>query len=442
MASKKRYSKEASSHRHCVHCFPDICCCTKSTLNLCKVCGCKRCICKPKCKSKCELELLNLDASKDVTVTQGDLELEIEQGDVSQNNSQGQSGSNLGDQTQTNSQGQSGSTLGDLTQTPTETQTQTMAEQTQNPTETQTQTLGEQTQNPTESQSLTMEGQTLTGPTQTHTNGAQTTGAQTLQANPTNNSSADVSQTVSGVTVNVPVTLEVSCGCEKKKKHGSKDCYKTDDCCAKSMGDILNQVRILQPTFLETIDLYLTDSPSLAQNPIPDQTITNVDDCATVSYATGPIVSTPSSTAQLCKVAGFSSVDNGASPNLFQFLTNYAATCTTNTSSCGCREEDCYSCSRSSCKCNACANGIGDQLRARIGTNVNLTIDGAPDEITDVTVLNVCECLAFFTDASTNTIYVFSLCSIVQFTPVESAPPAAPPPVSNPGTTCFETLFE
>ncbi|WP_377888940.1 hypothetical protein [Alkalihalobacillus sp. R86527] len=316
-----------------------------------------------------------------------------------------------------------------------------MAEQTQNPTETQTQTMAEQTQNPTETQSLTMGDQSLTGPTQTHTNGPQTTGAQTLQANPTNNSSADVTQTVSGVTVNVPVTLEVSCGCDKKK-HDHKQSYKNEDCCAKSMGELLNQIRILQPTFLETIDIYLSDSPALAANPIPDQTITNVYNCSTVSFATGPIVATPSTTAQLCKVAGFSAIDNGATPNLFQYLTNYAATCSTNTSlnNCGCGGYDCNSCNSSLCKCNACANGIGEQLKLLIGSsNVNLIIDGVPEEISDVSVLNVCDCLAFFTSADGTTIYAFSLCAINEFTPVEAL--AAAPPVQQP-PTLFERLFE
>lgn len=442
MGSRKNYHENASTYHFCSLCKSRKCCCQKKSLiDCCKFCSYKNCRCKPlckcipKCKGKCEFELLNIDASKDVTVTQGDLDLQLEQGDVSQNNSQGQSGSNLGPQNQTNSQGQSGSSLGSQTQTPTETQNLSTGDQSQ--------TGASQTQSGSHSQTQSP-SQTGATQTQTHTNGAQSTGPQTLQANPTNNSSADVTQTVSGVTVNVPVTLSVSCGCDKKKH--SDHSYKKEDCCAKAMGDLLNQVRTIQPTFLETINIYLTDSPALATNPILNQTVTGVNNCATVSFAPGPIVSTPSTTAQLCKVAGFSVIDNGATPNLFQFVTNYAATCSSNlsTGGCGCGKNDCYKCNNSGCKCNACAAGIGEQLRLLIGTtNVDLVIDGVPDMITNVRVLNICDCLAFFVDDTNGIVYAFTLCAVNEFTPLTSpvtSPPGAPP--ADPTTFVPTSLFD
>lgn len=393
---------------------------------ICKKCGKKNC--------KCNIELVNIDASEDINVTTGDTEIDIErgdidlttgdtdvdieQGDVDVNQGQGQTlGSQtqnpvenqqqtMGAQTQNSSQGQSGSTLGDLNQNPSQGQSgSTLGDLTQNPSQGQSGSTLSQTQNPTQS------GSTVTQ-NSSPTFGDQTTGAQTQQANPTNNSTADIS--VDGVTVNVPVTLTVNCDCDEKKK-GKKRDQKKDfcDCCAKSLGELLNQVRQIQLSSLanNTIDFFLINSPAL-DNELPNQIITNVNDCSTVTVAEGPLpIVPPLTTLQLCKVAGIQAPST--SPTIVDFLVNFGSTCsTTINNDCDCDDKDCKE-----CKCGKCAEGIGELLP--IGSQVDLIIESAEDVIENVFVLNVCDCLAIFVDSlvTPTTAYVFTLCSINGFAP-------------------------
>ncbi|MBM7646768.1 hypothetical protein JOD45_003002 [Scopulibacillus daqui] len=340
----------------------------------------------------------------------------------------------MGDLTQNGNEGQS-QTFGNLSQNASESQGQTMGNQTQNPSQGQSGSILSQTQNPSQTGSTVTQNQnpvqTQSGsatqtqsPSQTGSNQTQTTGPQTLQANPTNSSSADVTQNVSGVTVNVPVNVTVDCGCGKGFKCEKQQQQACCDCCARALGNLLRQVQQYQSTNLETINIYLINSPALAENPVLDQTITNVNDCATVSFATGPVVTTPSTTAQLCKVAGFSA----STPGLITFLTNYANACTNNNPctcngdcGCGCGCGQC-NCGNVFCSCNTCANGIGEQLNLHTGSLLNLVIEGVPTPIDGVRLLKVCDCLAFFMNDATSTFYVFTLCSIVAFTPAAPGP--------------------
>ncbi|MDN4525118.1 hypothetical protein [Fictibacillus fluitans] len=404
----------------CEECKHKSCICNKNSLFFpCEKCKKEKCNCKKQLGAEVDL------IQKDIELTQGQAQT-------------------LGNQDQTATESQ-GLTQGDLTQTGTESQGQTLGDQTQTGTESQSQTMGDQTQTNsqgqsgstlTQTQNPTQTGGTVTqeqNPTQTQTG----TATQTQQANPTNNGTADVTQTVSGVTVNVPVTVDVSCGCnEKKEKFGSKNNKDCCDCCARALGNLLRQIQPIQITNLETINIYLTNGLALPANPIPGQTITNVNDCATVSFATGPVVTTPSTIAQLCKVAGFSTT--GA--NLVAFLTNFANTCTNNTGDtcgCGCGKFDC---GNQFCNCNTCANGIGAQLSLLTGAVVNLIIEGVPTAINGVRILKVCDCLAFFIDDAASTIYVFTLCSIEAFTPATTTSTPLQPPQTPPGTPIITLL--
>ncbi|MBD7965535.1 hypothetical protein [Fictibacillus norfolkensis] len=370
-------------------------------------------------------------------------------GNQAQTNTQGQTGSSLGPQSQTNTQGLSGSTLGPQTQNTTQGQSgSTMGDQTQNPSQGQSGSTLTQTQNPSQTGSTVTQNSTPTlggnnSQTQTHTNGNQTTGAQTLQANPTNNSSADVS--VNGVTVSVPVNVNVHCGCKEKKKKEKRRPQKGNrcDCCAKALGNLLNQVRQNQLSSLETVNLYLTDSPAL-DNPLENQTITNVNGCSTVSVATGSIpIVTPITTLQLCKVAGL----QATTPSLVQTILAFANNCTNNPCfrrECDCGgDDDCNTCNNEFCSCNCCANGIGEQLP--IGGQVNLIVEDLEDPIGPVFVRNVCDCLGFFVDdlITPTIVYVFTLCAINGFTPVLTpiVPPPAPPAPPAPPQTPIITLF-
>ncbi|MBA9027439.1 hypothetical protein [Peribacillus huizhouensis] len=324
----------------------------------------------------------------------------------------------MGPQTQNPFESQQ-QTLGPLTQNPQENQNQqlTFGALTQNPTESQQQTLGSLTQNPSESQQ-----QTLGEQTQTQRHGDQTLGPQTLTNTPTINTPV----TVSGVTVNVPVT--VKCGCEKRKKKKDRRNRKGEccDCCARALANVLNQIRIFElsnPS--ETVDIYFLNLPFFTPVPTTGQTITNVNDCSTVSFRTD--TTPPTTTVQLCKVAG---IRVGAtSPDLVQFLVTFAKNnCNNSPILSKCDECDdkcggnCHTCKNSFCSCNNCANGIGQQLEFAAGlvTPVNLIIESLIAPINGVFLLAICDCLAFFVDDLTTpkVIYAFSLCSVAGFTPV------------------------
>lgn len=338
--------------------------------------------------------------------TQGDLDQTQSQGSENQEQTQTQ-----GDLEQTQSQGdeilEQTQTQGDLDQT--QSQGDEIQEQTQTQGDLdQTQSLGDQTQNQT--QGDLEQSQTLGDQDQRQRHGDQILGPQTLTNTPTINTPV----TVSGVTVNVPVTVTVDCGCEKKKDKKNRFRRKKEecDCCAKALADLLNQIRTFEGTNPgETVDIYLLNIPSL-DNPITGQTITDVNDCSTVSFGTG----TTTTTLQLCNVVGISAT----TPALVQFLTTFARNCNNDSP-----DNDCDGCKgdhdrNDKCSCNNCANGIGEQLEfaSRFGLPVDLIIEGLPSTIDGVFVLAVCDCLAFFVNNLVNPteIYAFSLCSLAGFT--------------------------
>ncbi|WP_051404865.1 hypothetical protein [Bacillus cihuensis] len=357
-------------------------------------------------------------------------------GDQTQNQNQSESQQQtLGDQTQNPNENQQ-QFMGPQTLTPQENQQQFMGPQTQNPFESQQQTLGPLTQNPQENQNQQLTFGSLTqnpnesqnqamGPqTQTQRHGDQTLGDQTL----TNNPQISTPVSVSGVTVNVPVT--VKCGCEERKKKEKKKDRRNRkeeccDCCARALANVLNQIRIFELTHpTDTVDIYFINFPSVIPNPTTGQTITSVNDCSTVSFRTD--TTPPTTTVQLCKVAGIS-VDTTTSPDLFQFLETFAKNNCNNSPILSKCEEcenkcggNCHTCKNSFCSCNNCANGIGQQLEfaAGLGLPVNLIIESLSSTIDGVFLLAICDCLAFFVNNSTapTVIYAFSLCSVAGFT--------------------------
>ena len=186
----------------------------------------------------------------------------------------------------------------DTTVTPTVTNTTET-----NPTTTQT-----TNQNP--SQMTSQEGQTQEQTEEQNQTQSQTAGDQ-LQAqgfqlieghtndSPLNNSQT-ISTTVSGVTVNV----NVECGCNEKKHHKEEreECNECD-CCTKSFARLLQLVQTEQASIPLPIDSQIsiyTNTPLSIGNPIPNQILTNVNDCVSVTFKNaGQATPVPNTTLQI-----------------------------------------------------------------------------------------------------------------------------------------------
>lgn len=291
--------------------------------------------------------------------------------------------------------------------TPTQTTTQTQEGQIQEQSETQTQTLGDQ---------LQAQGQqTIQG----HTNDS-----------PLNNSQT-ISTTVSGVTVN----LNVECGCNEKKnrKKNRKDCEREEcegcDCCNSSIATLLQMIQTTQAGILLPIDKQITiytNIPLPTGNPIPNQVLTNVNDCIFVTFKdASQVTATPNTTLQMSTIAGISAVNDITTTNdIFDFLLGIANNCSIFQ-----KENKCCDCdSNRNCEQNSCCfNTLRSELEtfATVGLKINLFISGLAASIDNLFVLKICDCLAFFVDNLTTptTIYVFSLCSIVGYTvPTQTLP--------------------
>ena len=207
----------------------------------------------------------------------------------------------------------------DTTVTPTVTNTTET-----NPTTTQT-----TNQNP--SQMTSQEGQTQEQTEEQNQTQSQTAGDQ-LQAqgfqlieghtndSPLNNSQT-ISTTVSGVTVNV----NVECGCNEKKHHKEEreECNECD-CCTKSFARLLQLVQTEQASIPLPIDSQIsiyTNTPLSIGNPIPNQILTNVNDCVSVTFKNaGQATPVPNTTLQIKKVAGISAVnDTTTTDDIFDF---------------------------------------------------------------------------------------------------------------------------
>ncbi|WP_110112142.1 hypothetical protein [Bacillus sp. CGMCC 1.16541] len=319
------------------------------------------------------------------------------------------------------------------TTTPTTTVTpNTTTTPTANQSADQTQT-GTQTQDGTQNQGAQNQQQS---------HGDQTQGSQTI-AGHTNTSPLNNSQTISTPTTVSGVTVNVECKCNKEKvnkiykkknrkwrkdkcndscakgcKPYSKNC--DCDCCDKALADLLTRLQAFQANIIppeeKQVDIYL--NTTVTPNPITNQVITNVNDCATVTFrdADNPLP-TPNTTFQLSKVAGVRAEDNvTTTTDAFSFLVNYANTCPNLTDS------------QTTCKCGSCsgqprcceANTLATDLQSSItfGSRLNLYIKGLPTTIDDVYVYRICGCLAFFVDdlVTPTTIYAYTLCSISGFT--------------------------
>ncbi|MCP1125937.1 hypothetical protein NKR74_21950 [Bacillus sp. 3103sda1] len=216
------------------------------------------------------------------------------------------------------------------------------------------------------------------------------------------------------------------CECNEKKKtrkHNRKKCgcsfedcdckFKECDCCTASLSALLRMIQNAQTTIPtpadKQINIYVNTTTPL-ENPIPNPVITNVNDCATVTFKKAhlntPILNT---TLQINKITGISAVNNP----VFDFLlatTNNCDSIKKETEHCDCKRN---------CK-KYCSHTVGTELEAtsNFGLKINLLVEGFPSIIDNIFVLKVCDCLAFFVDNLTTptTIYVFSICSIVGFT--------------------------
>ncbi|EEL84843.1 TPA: hypothetical protein QC364_004646 [Bacillus cereus] len=305
----------------------------------------------------------------------------------------------------------------DTTVTPTVTNTTET-----NPTTTQT-----TNQNP--SQMTSQEGQTQEQTEEQNQTQSQTAGDQ-LQAqgfqlieghtndSPLNNSQT-ISTTVSGVTVNV----NVECGCNEKKHHKEEreECNECD-CCTKSFARLLQLVQTEQASIPLPIDSQIsiyTNTPLSIGNPIPNQILTNVNDCVSVTFKNaGQATPVPNTTLQIKKVAGISAVnDTTTTDDIFDFLLGIANNCSQfqiENKDCNC--DDICDCKRKSC----CFTTFRTELEtiAALGLQINLLIEGLSTSIDNVFVSNICDCLGFFVDNLTTPtiIYVFSLCSISGYT--------------------------
>ncbi|MGM2682161.1 hypothetical protein, partial [Bacillus cereus group sp. BceL012] len=297
-----------------------------------------------------------------------------------------------------------------------------------NTTETTPMTTQTTNQNPT--QMTSQEGQTQEqSETQTQTLGdqLQAQGQQTIQGH-TNDSPLNNSQTISTTVSGVTVNLSVECGCNEKKnrKNNKKDCEREKcegcDCCTSSIATLLQMVQTAQAAIPLPIDKQITIYTNTllpTGNPIPNQVLTNVNDCISVTFINaGQVTTTPNTTLQISTIAGISAVNDIASTNdIFDFLLGIANNCSNFQT-----ENKCCDCdSKCDCEQNLCCfNTLRSELEtfATIGLKINLFISGLATSIDNLFVLKICDCLAFFVDNLTTptTIYVFSLCSIAGYT--------------------------
>ncbi|MGE6206305.1 hypothetical protein [Guptibacillus hwajinpoensis] len=285
---------------------------------------------------------------------------------------------------------------------------------------------------------------------QAHGDQGQTLGPQTLDGDQnleghTNNSPLDNNQTidtsVSGVTVNLTTSCKNDCECSssddcgkyRKRSYRTKGNYskkesqhtgkKKDDCscCVATLSQFLSDLQMFQLTDASSkpINLYLTTPINAVTNPVPDQAITRVAKCSTVTYKLSSQVGVnPSTTTQICKIAGVRA--DIEDEEIFNYLLSYGTTCMNPLAT----QETYPKCKCDDCGC--CANGIGEELdcTTRFGIGVRISVEGQSDVIqtppANLFVLNLCDCLVFLTDNLDPTmateIYVFSLCAITGVT--------------------------
>ncbi|MBR7795855.1 hypothetical protein GT022_07305 [Agaribacter marinus] len=202
------------------------------------------------------------------------------------------------------------------------------------------------------------------------------------------------------------------CKCKRcKNRKCSPDC----DNCTICSCNLLEMLQSFQITTTDTdakqVDLYISSITSLS-NPIENQTITDIIDCCIVKLkpASQPEV-IPSTTVQLCDIAGIRAENSTESPNALDFIIDVAREMN--------KHGDDH---QKDCNCPRCAKAMGDELAcaARFGILVNISITGLTTPLS-LYVLNVKDCFVFLVDDLMNPseIFAFSLCSVVGFT-VES----------------------
>lgn len=325
--------------------------------------------------------------------------LEQEQGPQIQG--QNQEGQRQGPQSQEQQQGPQ--TQGSLSQGQNESQEQV---QIQDQTEDQDQTQGPQLQ-------------------------AQRHGDQTME----NDQTIDTPIDVDGVTVDVKcgdckptIIFKDDFRKEKKKKRRGEDmgkcnCHEIKDecdcnCCARDLGKLLKQVQAFQTTITtpadKSIDIYFTTNGGIT-NPTEDQEIVEVKECSTVRYKNaGQPLPVPSTTFQLCNVAGISATDTDDTEevsNVYEFLLTLA-----NQNNQELDEEKCKK-KRRDCKNSCCASGIADELEctATFGLQLQVFIEGQVQPL-NLTVMKVQGRLVYFLNsANPNQIFVFSVCAITGY---------------------------
>ncbi|QPC48266.1 hypothetical protein [Mangrovibacillus cuniculi] len=234
------------------------------------------------------------------------------------------------------------------------------------------------------------------------------------------------------------VTVDVKCGdCKptiifkdefydkkkKRHKHGGEDVDKCKckhcrneckDCCVKDLNDLLKKVKNFQadPDIAaadKAIQIYFSTTSGFPTNPTTGgQVITELVECSTLRYKLATQASAvPNTVVQLCDVAGISATP--ATTQIYQFLLQQALAEEEEIDKCGCKK-------KKTCKCPACASGIGKELESTInfGIEIQLYLKGQTTALTPVYVLSVKDGIAYFTNSETNptTIYVFSLCAI------------------------------
>lgn len=293
-------------------------------------------------------------------------------------------------------------------------------------------TQGSPVQNQTQDQDQVQTGQEQTQGPQLQ---LQRHGDQTLTSTPTISTPVDVD--VKGVTVNVkcgdckPIIVEkkkkrnhcdcecddldnCDCGCDDMNncdcRQNKVDQCRQDNCCVQSLSDLLNSIRSEQLTATtdvpNPIDIYLSVTTSLA-NPIVGQVISSVNNCVVRFRPATQTPIFPSTTVQLCDVAGICSTTQ----TMANFLIEQANATP---------EESNNKKKKRNCCCPCCATGIGEDLQcaANFGLPVTVNIQGVTTALGPFNVLNVKDCLAYFVNSTVPTqVCVFSLCAIVGFTP-------------------------
>jgi len=325
----------------------------------------------------------------------------LEQQQGPQLQGQNQEGQSQGPQSQEQQQGPQ--SQGSLSQNQNESQEQV---QVQDQTEDQDQTQGNQTQ-------------------------SQRHGDQTME----NNQTIDTPIDIDGVTVDVkcgdckPIIIfneKIFKSNKKFYKHRGGDVNPCNhnrcknvckDCCVQELGILLKQVQKFQTTITspteKAINIYFSSVSGFPSNPTTDgQVITEVIECETLRYKlANQLTPVPSRVVQLCDVAGITAQNTGVTPSVYTFLLEQATTQEDDMNKDQCKKK------KTSCKCSACANGIGKQLESAInfGIEIQLYLKGQISPFTPLLyVLSVKDGIAYFIDDLINpqNIYVFSLCAI------------------------------